>query len=323
MTLRHLATAATLLLALPAAAGAQPTLDDGARLFRARDYGAARTALEAVARANPSSAAAAYYLGRIALVNGDGAGAVSWLERATKLDQRNSQYFLWLGGAYGREAVHANKFRQFTLARRAKSALETAVSIAPDDVDARLGLLQFYVVAPGIVGGSTDKARQQAREIASRNAFRGHLAEGEIAEAKKDDNVAEREYRAAVAAAPDSAPGYAALGDFYRRTGRYDQAFATFEQMRQRLPDEGSALYFIGRTAAVSGQRLDDGARALGAYLAARPSDTDPPLASAHFRLGTIYQRQGKLEDARREYRATLALDPRQSEAADALKKIQ
>ena len=113
------------------------------------------------------------------------------------------------------------------------------------------------------------------------------------------------------------------LGDLYRRTGQYDKAFATFERMQRALPNEASALYLIGRTSAVSGERLDDGERALKAYIAAHRKPTDPPLASAHFRLGTIYEKQRRRDLARQEYEATLRLDPYQNEAKAALKRVR
>jgi tetratricopeptide (TPR) repeat protein len=126
-----------------------------------------------------------------------------------------------------------------------------------------------------------------------------------------------------VAAAPDSALGYAALGDLYRRTGQHDRAFETFARMQRALPNAAAPLYFVGRTSAVSGQRLDEGAAALRRYIASPRRDTDPPLASAHFRLATILERQGRRDLARREYETTLRLDPEQREAAEGLARVR
>jgi hypothetical protein len=46
-----------------------------------------------------------------------------------------------------------------------KKKFEQAVELNPENFDARMGLLQFYLMAPGIMGGSKDKAREQAGEI--------------------------------------------------------------------------------------------------------------------------------------------------------------
>lgn len=308
-------------LALPLRA--QDGAAAGARLFAAGRYAEARPLLAAAAKANPRDTTASFYLGRIALVEGDGARAASWLERAARAAPRNSDYQYWLGNAYGRQALRASKLTQARLAGRIRGAFERAIELDPRHLDARFGLLQYYVVAPGFMGGSVDRAREQARAIARQSPLRGRVAAGVIAEREKDRAAAEREYAAAVAAAPDSALGYSVLGDFYRRAGRYDEAFATFERMRRARPDDASALYLVGRTSAVSGQRLDEGATALAAYVAARRKDTDPPLASAHYRLGTIREKQGRRDLARREYEATLRLDPGQKEAREALARVK
>ena len=310
---------ATLALPLRAQGGAAA----GARLFDAGRLAEAKPVLVAAAKADPRDGAAAFYLGRIELAEGDGESAARWLERATRIEPRNSGYHYWLGAAYGRQAVRAGKLKQARLAGRIRGAFERAVALDPDNLDARSGLLQYYVVAPGFMGGSVGRAREQAREIGRRSALRGRLANGAIAEREKQLGVAEREYAAAVAAAPDSAIGYTVLGDLYRRTARHAEAFATFERMRRALPHEASALYLIGRTSAVSGERLDTGAAALRAYIAARRRDTDPPLASAHFRLATILEKQGDRAAARREYEATLALDPEQKEARAGLARVR
>jgi tetratricopeptide (TPR) repeat protein len=113
------------------------------------------------------------------------------------------------------------------------------------------------------------------------------------------------------------------LGDLYRRTRQYDRAFATFERMARALPDEAAPLYLTGRTSAVSGERLEEGAQALRRYIAAPRRPADPPLASAHFRLATIYEKQGRRDLARQAYEAALRLDPEQKEAREALARVR
>ncbi len=321
---RVITLAASLLgAAVPLGAQAPNAADAGVALFEQGRLAEARTQLAAVARADPRNRAAAFYLGRVELAEGDGEGAVGWLERATTLDPRNSGYFYWLGNAYGRQALRASRLKQARLAGRIRGAYERAIALDPSNLDARSGLLQYYVIAPGIMGGSVDRAREQAREIGRRSALRGRIAAGVIAERQKDQASAEHEYTAAVAAAPDSAIGYAVLGDLYRRAGQYDKAFATFARMQRVLPNEASPLYLVGRTSAVSGQRLDEGAAALRRYIAAPRRDTDPPLASAHFRLATILEKQGRRDLARQEYEATLRLDPEQKEAREGLGRVR
>jgi len=316
---RHLLALAA---ALPVSLGAQAASPDASALFEGRRYAEAREAFERDLRANPADARAAYYLGRIALVDGDAGKAQEWLERAVKLDRRNASYHHWLGRAYSREALRAGKLRQMKLAGRIRDEFKQAVALDPNDLEARFDLLQYYVVAPGIVGGSEERAREQAAEIRRRNAFRGRLAYGAIAEDAKDNATAEREYAAAVTEYPDSLVGAYTLVAFYTRRKQYDRAFDLCERLVRERQDP-VAQYHIGRVASVSGERLDRGAEALRAYLAHRPSDTDPSLASAHYRLGMVYEKQGRRDLAKQEYATTVQLDPKQSDAKEALKRVQ
>lgn len=312
---------ALLLVATPLWARAQTTAD-GAALFESRRYPEARAAFEAAAAANGSDARAAYYLGRIALVDGDAGKGQRWLERAVKLDGGNAAYHHWLGRAYSREALRAGRLRQMSLAGKIRDEFQRAVALDPTDVDARFDLLQYYVVAPGIMGGNKGKAREQAAEIRRLNPFRGHLAYGAIAENAKDHAAAEREYAAAVSEFPDSLVGSYTLGAHYGRLKQWDRAFDVFERMVRERKD-GASEYYIGRIASLSGERLDRGAEALRSYLTRRPKDTDPSLASAHFRLGLIYEKQGKRDLARQEFATTVELDPKQTDAKAALKRVQ
>ena len=50
------------------------------------------------------------------------------------------------------------------------------MALNPELLAARLDLLSFYLQAPSLVGGSVEKAKIQAAEIAKRDASQGNLA---------------------------------------------------------------------------------------------------------------------------------------------------
>lgn len=83
-------------------------------------------------------------------------------------------------------------------------SLMRAVQLDPSNVGAREGPVSFYVQAPGVMGGSIAKAREQAEAIAKINPMRAHFARASIAANQKDLATAERELRAAVDENPDS-----------------------------------------------------------------------------------------------------------------------
>jgi tetratricopeptide (TPR) repeat protein len=306
----------------PIAARAQsnPSVERGRELFDARRYDEARAALAPAADDDPQ---VAYYRGRIALVEGNAVEAVRWLERAVGRDGERADYRLWLSRAYGREALDAGFGRRISLARHVKNTLERAIQLDPENTDARQELLRFYLVAPGFMGGSSRKAREQADAIARTNPLRGRIARGAIAEADDRDADAEREYRAAIESAPDSAAAYYALAAFYQRTKQYDNAFATYDQLLRVAPAETEVHYQLGRTAALSGKRLDDAERSLRTFLERLPDGGGSSLASAHLRLAEVYERGKRFDLARREYEIALGLDPRRKEARTGLSRMR
>ena len=169
---RSLIAAALLAVAfVPVAARAQ-SLDAGIKLFEAKKYAEAKAVFAPVAGQN---AEAAYYMGRIAAAENDDKAA-DWFEKATKLNPNSSIYFDWYGRALGDQAVHASKFKLPFLAPKVKNAFERAVALDPNNLDAREYLIQYYLQAPGFVGGSKQKAREMAAEIKKRNAYRGGFA---------------------------------------------------------------------------------------------------------------------------------------------------
>ena len=163
-----------LLLALAGAVRADPDLDRAVQLYGARQYPEARAALEKIAAARPQDAAACYYLG-MTLDEGDDAArdaAVGWLEKAVALAPTNSTYL----GEYGGTCLEmADKHHSFTFATRGRNAMERAIALDPNNLDARQGLMQFYARAPWPLGSSS-RARTEADEILRRDPARGPRA---------------------------------------------------------------------------------------------------------------------------------------------------
>jgi hypothetical protein len=88
------------------------------------------------------------------------------------------------------------------------------------------------------------------------------------------------------------------------------------------MPNEPSWLYQLGRIASVSGQQLERGAQALQAYLKLPEDRHRSAHAVAHYRLGLIYEKQGRKDLASQEFLATLADQPRHVDAKKALSRV-
>ena len=294
----------------------------GILLFEAGKFREAKTVFEPAFRTNARDAAAAFYLGRIAMEERRNDKAADYFEAASKLDPKNSTYFLWLGRAYGREAQNANVLRQPGLARKTRAAWERAIELDPENLDARSDLIQYYVQAPGFLGGSTQKALEQAEAIRQRNALRGYLELGALYEREEKLADAEKAYVGAAKEKSDRHVGEYRLGVFYQNSGAYEKAFELFEQMIAANPSEFGALFQIGKTGAMTGQRLDRATDALEAYLQTTPGRNDPSLAAAHWRLGMVHEKRQDRQRAKTEYESALRVDPTFKPATESLRKL-
>jgi tetratricopeptide (TPR) repeat protein len=147
---------------------------------------------------------------------------ISGCEKAVSLDPGNAQYHLWLGRLYGEKADHSHFLAAAGLAKKVRGEFETAVRLNPNSAEARTDLAEFYLEAPGIVGGGRDKAEAQAKKLAAMDPVKAGWVKGRLAEKKKDLVSAENQYRAAIEASHGAALAWLNLAFFYRHTTRLD-----------------------------------------------------------------------------------------------------
>ena len=261
--------------------------------------------------------------GEALLRAGDVEGATTMLERAVAEVPGDAAAHQLLAAAYGRQAASGSVFAKMRLAGKAREHLERAVELAPDALEYRESLLQFYAQAPAIAGGGADKAREQAAEIARRDPVRGLLAQATVLRHEDKPGEAVAAYRQAYKARPDDGRAGLGLAIYLQELKRYDEAFAHLRQVVQHTPGLLGAWYQIGRTAVLANANHAEGEAAFRRFLAGTPGANDPPLAAAHWRLGMLYEQMGREPDARGAYQEALRIDPRNAEARAALRKLR
>ena len=77
-------------------------------------------------------------------------------EKAVAADPSNSEYQHWLGRAYGRRAETSSPFTAPGLASKARQHFEKAVALNPRNQEAVSDLFEYYLEAPGFLGGGFD-----------------------------------------------------------------------------------------------------------------------------------------------------------------------
>lgn len=321
---RHSVSLMVVALGVLSSGARAQSIERATRLFNEAKYAEAKAELVAVHRANERVATVPYFLGRIAMIGNDQDEAIRQFERAVQLEDSNALYHYWLGSALGEAAKRANVFRAPLLARRVRKEWERAVELDPNQVDARFGLVGFYAQAPSVMGGSMDKARAQVSEIARRNAMRGAMARGDLAqyEAKPDAEIAA--YQQATVLAPDSVVAFVALADALVRAGKLDDAVAAIDGYARRRPDDPWAPYHTGRISGLTGLQIDRGEAALKRFLAAPAPDAPAPtIALAHYYLGKLAEKRGAREVARVQYQNALKINPKSRLSRQALEALK
>jgi len=301
---------------------ASPQTDEGVRLFDERRLSECRATLEAAAHRDPSDARAAYFLGRALMAQDELEAAIPWLEKAVALDSGSSEKQQYLGRCLGFLAVRASFLKQASLAPKIRRAFERAVELDPDNVEARLDLLEYYVQAPGIMGGSREKAQMQIAEIARRDPMRGYRAVGRIADHEKQFDVALGEYAKAARQYPAALEPALWASNVGVARKNYQISFDALEGFLARNPENLPACYHLGRVAALSGQRLDEGEKCLTRYLAYEPAKNEPQHPQARAYLGQIFEKKGDRQAAKAAYEAALKLDASLKDAKDGLKRV-
>jgi tetratricopeptide (TPR) repeat protein len=313
---------ASILLLLASAALSAQTPE---KLFQERKFDEARSAASAQLAANKNDATAMYWMGRVARAENKTDEAIGWFEKAVKADDKSALYHFWLGSAVGNAAQNASKLRQPFLARRTKAEFERAVALDPTMIDARQGLADFYQMAPGFMGGSNEKAREQVNEIRKLNSYSGHFAGARYADRDQDLNAAAKEWEAAIALAPDSLQPYFNLAGVYRRQSKWQEAFATYERITRQFPNDVIAHLGWGATAVLSNTQLERGEKELKYFLAHATVEKagTANMAGAHFRLGQLYEKTNRPPEAKASYSEALKLNPQHADAKKALNNLK
>jgi tetratricopeptide (TPR) repeat protein len=241
--------------------------------------------------------------------------------KAVSLDPENGVFHLWLGRVYGEKADRSNFLSAAGLAGKVRAEFERAVQLNPNDVDARLDLAEFYLEAPSIIGGGEQKAREQARQIATLNPAREHWVYARIAEKKKDEVKAESEYRQYIDLSKGSAEAWLNLALFLRRQNRLDEMEQAIVKLSQAPKPKPDVLVEAAEMLYRAGRNYSFATELLRRYLSSGPVEAAPAF-KARYLLGLLLEKQGDLTGAAEEYRTSLSLARNFGMAQQALNRV-
>ena len=255
-------------------------------LYQRTDYAGSLKELLAV---GDKDAAVLQLIGQDYFMLGEYRKATEFLERASALTPGgNAECFLWLGRAYGRRAETSNPFSAPGYASKSRQMFERAVSLDPTNREAIGDLFDYYLGAPGFLGGGANKEEALAARVAQKDPAEGHYYQAQLDEHRKEYDSAEQHLRTAVELAPRQASRLIDLAKYLANRGKTKESDALFEQAEQIAPQSPRVIFERASVYVKTGRNLDEARKLLRRYLQAPITPNDPPKSEAEALLRKI-----------------------------------
>lgn len=207
--------------------------------------------------------------------------AIDSLQKAIATQPENAEYMDWLGKIYGKRAEVSNPLLAPGLAVKARQCFERSVELDPRNSEALEDLFDYYVEAPGFLGGGYDKASDIASKIAAVDPSEGHFVRAKLAQKRKEFAEAESHFRRAVEADPHAIGHRIALARFLANQGRIRESDEVFGAAQKEQP-QAARLWFARADILIRQNRdLGEAKALLQRYMQASLTVDDPPKKQA------------------------------------------
>jgi tetratricopeptide (TPR) repeat protein len=334
----------------PAAASTLSSLIDNGHFKRAR------TLIEAQYRIKPQDLETLWLMSRLKQAYHDFNASLEFAEKALAADPKNSRYHLRVADSAGELTEHVNFLRKMSLGRRFKKEIDTTLVLDPNNVDALLMLMEYYLQAPSILGGDKGKARTIPDRIMSIDPVQGYLAKMRIAIFDKHWDQIEGFCLKAVEARPGSYEAHTELANHYNIVRKFGEAeknareavridasrvdahiklvMALAEQKKwpeldialkeaeKAIPDNLEPYFIAGSLCFQSKNDNKSYENYIRKYLTQEPEPDMASPSSAHRLLGHILCATDRKAEGIAELNLAVKLDPN-SPAKDELKKMK
>lgn len=255
-------------------------------LYQKTEYRAALAALNPGASEDPS---VWHLAGRAHYQLREYKQAQEFFEKAAEAEPAKSEHVHWLGKTLGRRAETSSFITAPKYAVDCRKAFEKAVELDPKNVEAWSDLLEYYLSAPGFLGGGTEKAAAAAERIGQLDKAEGQFAQARLAEKRDDWAAAEKHWRAAAELAPKSAGRWIDLAKFLARRGRFEESEKAFEKAAEAEPSAMPKIWYAHAESNIEHKRNFSQAREwLSKYLSAQVTPDDPSKEDARRLLKKI-----------------------------------
>ncbi|MBL0210114.1 MAG: tetratricopeptide repeat protein [Holophagaceae bacterium] len=344
------------LLATPILMAQEPTFESLREEGRWKQL---RPRIEGWYRAKPEDPYALLWMSRLKLAYGDPPAALDLARKAVAFKSTDAELHIQHGVAARAVLDETDSMlKMLPLSKEWKKALESALAVNPASEEATESLLQFFMGAPAIAGGSNSKAKELAQRftniqpsaglvLQAKAAFRGKDLDGAkslVQQALAKDPACAKAYsfwitslkrqkpepldtiatlcRKALENHPKAIEFHANLAYSLAKQGKWTELEVCLVQARKIFPDNLAPYFYAGESI------LDTGSQGraepfLRTYLSQSPEGFSPGLASAHANLAYLYDKQGRHSEAIKELEITLSLRPSHKWAQKELQRLK
>jgi tetratricopeptide (TPR) repeat protein len=308
-SVRHTATLTALVLPLFIAQTA--SAHEYEALIKAKKYAEAERAISAKLAVDTNNPDALIAKTELILIE----GKESRLEEGVKIAEqciannpKNSECHEALGNVLGTKAQRGGIMSAIGYAGKIRDAFKKAVELDPKNFNARNSLMQYYLQAPGIVGGGTSKAKDLIVDTIKVSPVSAALLQAALD--LKEDNF-DRASSGALAANTTDVPALARqqrnilsnIGSAYVSEKKFADAEKIFKELIQRFPDSSIGYYGLGRSLQEQGKDKD-------ALPHLEKSLTIDASANVFYRIGKAWQGLGDKVKAIAAFEKALSFKP-------------
>jgi tetratricopeptide (TPR) repeat protein len=315
---------------------------DGATLLEQQRYRLLLGVAQQRLADNPKDAEALEWLSAVQSASGEIDRAVESARRAVEAAPDSSEAHCQLADTLGDKAIKAGVLGGGAIfARQMRHELDRSIELDPRNVRCLRQSMGLYEMAPALIGGSKSKARKTLEKIYQISPAEGARAEAALLQMQKKplpeielrlrraveadpryyraiiDLVSilasdsyrrwaevERFARQAIAADPDRAAAYAYLASACVHQQHWTELDAALDAAHRHVPEDAFPLYSAAVALLESNSDLARAEKYLRQYLTQQPEIGAPSPARAHWKLGLVLEKEGKLADAASELRA-------------------
>jgi len=267
-------------------AAGSPEWDRAHELYQKTEY---EKALAVLLPLPQKDAATLQLIGQSYFMLADLKKASDTFEKAIALTPQNSELHHWMGRTWGRRAETASLLTAPGYASKARQSFEKAVQLDPKNQEAVNDLFDYYLEAPGFLGGGLHKAEELAKHIAKLNEAEGHYAQAQIEQKRKEFQSAEEHLRRAADLAPRQVGRFIDIAKYLAERGRVPESDAMFHEAAKIAPDSPAVLFARAEVYVRQKRNLGDARRLLEEYLnSSTLTPNDPPREKAEQLLKQI-----------------------------------